>query len=137
MFVRLLRSRMSRTVLTVVGLLATQVGFAGQLCSAVMVAVVPDGVRGYEVIQLSASGSDARLPCCDGRAMPAGPCVTALGGMSMVALGMGSAPLFDCVPPSKDRSTIALLDASSSLPCATVSVGPPLAAHILFGRFLS
>jgi len=127
---------MSRTVLTAVGLLASQVSFAGQLCAAVMVAVVPDGVPSYGLIQSTAPASGARLPCCDDRAMPASPCVTALGGM--VALGIGGAPLFDCVPPSKDRSTISLVDASSSsLPRATLSVGPPLAAYILFGRFLS
>ena len=135
-----LHRRIGRTALTVVLLLATQFAFAGQVCRSVMVGSVPDGrpahVLGHAA-HITAAVADSP-PCCDGVAMPASPCFTALGGMSLAALAPGGAPLLDLAPPIRDRSTAAVTGAFSvSVPLPTTSVGPPLPTYIVFRRFLS
>lgn len=136
----LLHRRTGRAALTMVLLLATQFAFAGEVCRSVMVGSVPTD-RPADVLDKAAHSTAAAAyshACCDGVAMPASPCLTALGGMSLAALAPGGASLSDLAPPIRDHSIAVVTGAlSASVPLPTTSVGPPLPSYIVFRRFLS
>jgi hypothetical protein len=133
-----LRNRIGRAALTIALLLSTQLAMAGQFCHSAMT-VVPNGcpmdVRGVATHDMAVVDS---YSCCDGDAMPASPCVTALGDLSLAAIASGSAPLLDLAPPIRVGSMAVVVGAPSlSAPLPTASVGPPLRSYIVFRRFLS